>query len=414
MTPVLHRSPFDVWAPRAERVRLSVGDATVAMTRGDDDWWIARRPRARPGRRSTTATCSTTPTRPDPTRGRGVSRPASTSARAPSTPRRFAWTDQALDRPAARRRGDLRAARRHLHPGGHLRRRARPARPPARPRRRPRRADAGQRVQRHPQLGLRRRALVRRPRAVRRPGRLPALRRRLPRGRPRRDPGRRLQPPRPVGELPAASSGPTSRRARNTWGDLVNLDGEGSAEVRRYILDNARMWLARLPRRRAAARRRARARRRLRRAPARGAGDRGGRAVGAPRPAADADRRVRPQRPGAGHAARGRRLRARRAVERRLPPRGARRADRRDAAATTPTSSRCRRAGQGVRARVLPRRHLLVVPRPRPRRRRSTPRRCRPGGWWCAARTTTRSATAPSATGSPTRSTTTSSPAPRC
>jgi maltooligosyltrehalose trehalohydrolase len=28
----------------------------------------------------------------------------------------------------------------------------------------------------------------------------------------------------------------------NTWGSLVNLDGEGSAEVRRYILDHARMW----------------------------------------------------------------------------------------------------------------------------------------------------------------------------
>jgi maltooligosyltrehalose trehalohydrolase len=29
---------------------------------------------------------------------------------------------------------------------------------------------------------------------------------------------------------------------RNTWGDLVNLDGEGSAEVRRFILDSALMW----------------------------------------------------------------------------------------------------------------------------------------------------------------------------
>ena len=29
----------------------------------------------------------------------------------------------------------------------------------------------------------------------------------------------------------------------NTWGSLVNLDGDGSAEVRRYILDNVRMWL---------------------------------------------------------------------------------------------------------------------------------------------------------------------------
>ncbi len=37
--------------------------------------------------------------------------------------------------------------------------------------------------------------------------------------------------------------GPYLKHGRNTWGDLVNLDGEGSAEVRRYILDNAAMWL---------------------------------------------------------------------------------------------------------------------------------------------------------------------------
>jgi maltooligosyltrehalose trehalohydrolase len=37
---------------------------------------------------------------------------------------------------------------------------------------------------------------------------------------------------------------PYLKEGRNTWGDLVNLDGEGSAEVRRFILDNVRMWLA--------------------------------------------------------------------------------------------------------------------------------------------------------------------------
>ena len=37
--------------------------------------------------------------------------------------------------------------------------------------------------------------------------------------------------------------GPYLKQGANTWGDLVNLDGEGSAEVRRYILDNVRMWL---------------------------------------------------------------------------------------------------------------------------------------------------------------------------
>jgi len=36
--------------------------------------------------------------------------------------------------------------------------------------------------------------------------------------------------------------GPYLKDGRNTWGDLVNLDGEGAAEVRRYILDNVRMW----------------------------------------------------------------------------------------------------------------------------------------------------------------------------
>lgn len=36
--------------------------------------------------------------------------------------------------------------------------------------------------------------------------------------------------------------GPYLKDGRNTWGDLVNLDGDGSAEVRRFILDNVRMW----------------------------------------------------------------------------------------------------------------------------------------------------------------------------
>ena len=37
--------------------------------------------------------------------------------------------------------------------------------------------------------------------------------------------------------------GPFFKPGRSTWGDLVNLDGPGSAPVRRYILDNALMWL---------------------------------------------------------------------------------------------------------------------------------------------------------------------------
>jgi maltooligosyltrehalose trehalohydrolase len=38
--------------------------------------------------------------------------------------------------------------------------------------------------------------------------------------------------------------GPYLKPGRNTWGDLVNLDGEGSPEVRRFILDNLHLWFA--------------------------------------------------------------------------------------------------------------------------------------------------------------------------
>ena len=33
-----------------------------------------------------------------------------------------------------------------------------------------------------------------------------------------------------------------SSEGENPWGAHVNLDGEGSEEVRAYILDNVRMW----------------------------------------------------------------------------------------------------------------------------------------------------------------------------
>jgi maltooligosyltrehalose trehalohydrolase len=38
--------------------------------------------------------------------------------------------------------------------------------------------------------------------------------------------------------------GPYLKQGRNTWGDLVNLDGDGSVEVRRLILDNVHQWFA--------------------------------------------------------------------------------------------------------------------------------------------------------------------------
>ena len=37
--------------------------------------------------------------------------------------------------------------------------------------------------------------------------------------------------------------GPYLKEGASTWGDLVNFDGEQNAEVRRYVIDNALMWL---------------------------------------------------------------------------------------------------------------------------------------------------------------------------
>ena len=41
-----------------------------------------------------------------------------------------------------------------------------------------------------------------------------------------------------------AQFGPYLKSDRNTWGDMVNLDGESAGPVREYILDNALMWLS--------------------------------------------------------------------------------------------------------------------------------------------------------------------------
>jgi len=38
--------------------------------------------------------------------------------------------------------------------------------------------------------------------------------------------------------------GPYFKKGNNTWGDLINLDGDSAAPVREYILGNALMWLA--------------------------------------------------------------------------------------------------------------------------------------------------------------------------
>jgi maltooligosyltrehalose trehalohydrolase len=88
------RGPFDVWAPIPTQLRLSVGDAIVGMTRGEDDWWT-------PAGRVPDPTIaevdygyliddSDTPV-PDP---RSRRQPAGVHARSRThQPRSFTWTD---------------------------------------------------------------------------------------------------------------------------------------------------------------------------------------------------------------------------------------------------------------------------------------------------------------------------------
>ena len=213
---------FAVWAPLPERVRVQVDGAVHDMTRGRRRL-VAGRGRGRPGGRLRVP-ARRQRRRPARTRGRAASPRACTACRGGSTPHAHEWGDDSLDRPAAGRWRGLRAARRHVHARGHAGRGDRTARPPRAAGRRLRRAAAGQRVQRHAQLGLRRRPLVRRPGDLRRPGGLPAVRRRLPPAGPRRDPGRRLQPPRPVRELPARVLPDLRRGRRQHLGQLDQPD----------------------------------------------------------------------------------------------------------------------------------------------------------------------------------------------
>ena len=228
-----------------------------------------------------------------------------------------------------------------------------------------------------------------------------ALRRRLPPARPRRHPGRRLQPPRPERQLPA---GVRSLHRRRRHQHLGRVAQPGRRGLRRGAPLHHRQRAdvaAGLPRRRPAAGRRARPVRHPGDPPAGGAGHRGGGAVSAfVEPAAVADRRVRPERPAPDHHPRRRRLRADRAVERRLPPRPLRQPDR----GHDRLLRRLRLPGgarQGVRERLLPRRAPTPASAAAATATRSTRSGRRPGGWSSAPTTTTRSATGPTASGCP-------------
>jgi maltooligosyltrehalose trehalohydrolase len=240
---VLNRTPYDVWAPRAQRLRLSVGDAIVEMTRGADDWWSPAGPVPHISEEVDYGYLiddSDTP-RPDP---RSRRQPAGVHQRSRTyDPSSFAWTDE---RWSGRQLAGAVVYELHVGtftPEGTL--------------------DAALgRLDHLRSIGVDLVELM--PvnavngvhnwgydgvlwHAVHEPYGGPPAYQRFVDGCHAAGLGviqdvvyNHLGPS--GNYLP--EFGPYLKPGRNTWGDLVNLDGDGSAEVRRFILDNVRMWLA--------------------------------------------------------------------------------------------------------------------------------------------------------------------------
>jgi maltooligosyltrehalose trehalohydrolase len=239
------RERFSVWAPRPRRVRLSVGDDIVAMTRGDDDWWrpVDPIPDISPEGQEVDygylIDDEDTP-RPDP---RSRRQPAGVHQRSRTfDATTFAWTDQ---RWTGRQLAGAVLYELHVGtftPEGTL--------------------DAALgRLDHLRSLGVDLVELL--PvnamsgvhnwgydgvlwHAVHEPyGGPPAYQRFVD--------GCHAAGIGVIQDVVYNHLGPSGNylpefapyltEGRNTWGNLVNLDGEGSAEVRRTILDNVRMWL---------------------------------------------------------------------------------------------------------------------------------------------------------------------------
>jgi maltooligosyltrehalose trehalohydrolase len=232
-----------VWAPRAERLRLSVGDATVEMERGADDWWSPAGPvpdAAEENDYGYLIDDSDTP-RPDP---RSRRQPAGVHQRSRTfDPSAFDWSDE---RWSGRQLAGAEVYELHVGtftPEGTL--------------------DAALgRLDHLRSIGVDLVELM--PvnamsgvhnwgydgvlwHAVHEPYGGPAAYQRFVDGCHAAGIGviqdvvyNHLGPS--GNYLP--EFGPYLKEGRNTWGDLVNLDEDRSAEVRRFILDNVRMWLA--------------------------------------------------------------------------------------------------------------------------------------------------------------------------
>ena len=265
-----------------------------------------------------------------PIRRRGFSRMARSVRRRSSIPARYQWSDGVAWRGVSRGQVRLRDARRHVYSRRHVARGdGAAARALARLGITRHRDDAGRRVPGAVRMGLRRRVPLRADASLRDARRFPGVRRPRARARARRDPRRRLQPPRSRRlRVRRVRTPTTSPSATRTSGATRSISmGPIAAPVARVFRGQRRVLDRRVPPRRAAARRDAEHPRRSAEhilaviAATRARGGRGTRSIMLV--AENEPQDVRLVRP-----VRERRLRPRRTVERRLSPQRRRRADR--------------------------------------------------------------------------------------
>ena len=152
---------FRVWAPDATRSLARPGRwrraATARVRRRVG--LLRRRLRGSDGRHRIPLSPGRRPA-PSPIRPHASSRMASMARRRVVDPRGFNWKRHRLAGHRAGRARHLRAARRHVYPGGHVCRRRRSTRVAGAPRRHRDRADAGGRFPGPLELGIRRRLAV--------------------------------------------------------------------------------------------------------------------------------------------------------------------------------------------------------------------------------------------------------------
>ena len=227
---------------RGCRARVDESIAHVPLVAKAEGYFSGGRPMLLPAR--VIAIDWTAQTEASPIRRRAISPKARTAPSEVVDPGGIFVDGPGVARCRTRRAGDLRDARGDLHARGHV---ARPPRAscPTSPTRRDRdRDDAGRRFRRHVRLGIRRRGSLRADAPLRHARRSARTSSNGPTPRDRRDPRRRLQPPRsrrllPLRVLPRL----LQRPLRERMGRRDELRWRGSGPVREFFIANARYWI---------------------------------------------------------------------------------------------------------------------------------------------------------------------------